>query len=174
MMFNILGVSDSYLNRVFFSSAVLLVVFFISYFIKKSINLIFAGIKRRVEEAETLAKTKTVSLLLKNIVDVALLLVAILIILSSWGVNIIPILTGAGILGLAFSFGAQTLVKDLIAGFFIIAENQFNIGDKIQVGKLEGEVYKMTLRLTILKDKNGNLIYIPNSQITTIVKLKSN
>lgn len=174
MMFNILGVSDSYLNRVFFSSAVILVVFFISYFIKKSINLLFAGIKRRVEEAETLAKTKTVSLLLKNIVDVALLLVAILIILSSWGVNIVPILTGAGILGLAFSFGAQTLVKDLIEGFFIIAENQFNIGDKIQIGKLEGEVYKMTLRLTILKDKNGNLIYIPNSQITTIVKLKSN
>ena len=172
MMFNILGVSDSYLNRVFFSSAVLLFVFFISYFIKKSINLLFAGIKRRVEEAETLAKTKTVSLLLKNIVDVALLLVAILIILSSWGVNIVPILTGAGILGLAFSFGAQTLVKDLIAGFFIIFENQFNIGDKIQVGKLEGEVYKMTLRLTILKDKNGNLIYIPNSQITTIIKLK--
>ena len=72
---------------------------------------------------------------------------------------------------LYLSFGAQTLVKDIIAGFFIIAENQFNIGDKIQIGKLEGEVNKMTLRLTVLKDKNGNLIYIPNSQITTVIKL---
>jgi len=55
-----------------------------------------------------------------------------------------------------------------------VAENQFNIGDKVKIGKLEGEVFKMTMRMTVLKDKNGNLIYIPNSQIATVIKLKSN
>ncbi len=118
-----------------------------------------------------LAKTRTIRSLLKNVIDAALFLVAFFIILSHWGVNTVPILTGAGILGLAFSFGAQTLVKDFISGFFIIAENQFNIGDAIKVDKYEGEVVKMTLRMTVLKDKKGNMIYIPNSQIETVVKL---
>ena len=171
IMPNILGATNFYLNRLFFSAGVLIVALFISYFLKKSLDLVFAGVKRKVVNGYVLAKTRTIRFLLKNIIDAILFLVAILIILSNWGVNIVPILTGAGILGLAFSFGAQTLVKDIIAGFFIIAENQFNIGDKIQIGKLEGEVNKMTLRLTVLKDKNGNLIYIPNSQIITVVKI---
>jgi small conductance mechanosensitive channel len=120
-----------------------------------------------------LARTRTIRSLLKNLIDAVLLLITLLIILSSWGVNIIPILTGAGVLGLAFSFGAQTLVKDIIAGFFIILEDQFDVGDTVEIAKIEGEVYKMTLRVTVLKDKKENLIYIPNSQITTVKKLKS-
>jgi len=171
IMPNILGATNFYLNRLFFSAGVLITTLFISYFFKKSLDLVFAGVKKKLVNGYVLAKTRTIRFLLKNIIDAILFLVAILIILSNWGVNIVPILTGAGILGLAFSFGAQTLVKDIIAGFFIIAENQFNIGDKIQIGKLEGEVNKMTLRLTVLKDKNGNLIYIPNSQIITVVKI---
>ena len=173
-MSNILGAADFYLNRLFFSAGVLAVTLFITFFLKKSIDLVFAGVKRKVSDGYVLAKTRTIRSLLKNIIDAVLFLVAVLIILSHWGVNIMPILTGAGILGLAFSFGAQTLVKDLIAGFLIVLENQFNIGDRVKIGKLEGEVYKMTLRMTILKDKNSNLIYIPNSQITTVIKLKSN
>lgn len=170
-MTNILGAADFYLNGLVFSAGVLIVTLFISYFLKKSIDLVFAGVKRKVVNGYVLAKTRTIRSLLKNIIDVVLLLVAILIILSQWGINITPILTGAGILGLAFSFGAQSLVKDLIAGFFIIAENQFNIGDEIKIDKYEGEVYKITLRMTVLKDKEDNLIYIPNSQITTVIKL---
>ena len=171
-MSDILGAADFYLNRLFFSAGVLVVTLFITFFLKKSIDIVFAGVKRKVSDGYVLAKTRTIRSLLKNIIDAVLFLVAVLIILSHWGVNVVPILTGAGILGLAFSFGAQTLVKDLIAGFLIILENQFNIGDRIQIGKLEGEVYKMTLRMTVLKDRNGNLIYIPNSHITTVIKLK--
>lgn len=172
-MFNILGAVDYYLNKSFFSAGVLIVTFVISIFIKKSLDLVFVGVKKKVTNSNILAKTKTIRSLLRSIIDVVLVLFAVLIILSDFGVNIVPILTGAGILGLAFSFGAQTLVKDLIAGFFIIAENQFNIGDKIKIGKLEGEVYKITLRITVLKDRDENLIYIPNSQITTVIKLQS-
>jgi len=163
-MLNILGAPNFYFNKIFFVAGTLIATFIISSLIKKSLDLVFMEGKGRI---------RTVRSLLKSIIDVVLLLVAVLIILSNLGIDIIPILTGAGILGLAFSFGAQSLVKDLIAGFFIIIENQFNIGDKIHIGKLEGEVSKMTLRITVLRDKNGNLIYIPNSQITTVVKIKS-
>jgi small conductance mechanosensitive channel len=86
--------------------------------------------------------------------------------------NITPLITGAGILGLAFSFGAQTLVKDLIAGFFIILENQYNVGDQVKLNTEEGVVDKITLRATVLKDKKGNLIYIPNSEIKKVVVIK--
>ncbi|OGK15362.1 hypothetical protein A2774_03465 [Candidatus Roizmanbacteria bacterium RIFCSPHIGHO2_01_FULL_39_12c] len=173
-MLNVLGVSDSYPNRFLFSVGAFLVVFIASKIAKKSLNLVFTGLKKKVVNANFVAKTKTIRSLLYNIVDTVLLLIAVLIIFSHWGVDIGPILTGAGILGLAFSFGAQTLVKDVISGFFIIVENQFNIGDKIRIGKIEGEVYQMTLRMTVLKDKDGNFVYIPNSQITTVIKLRTN
>lgn len=156
--------TDLFLNRLILSSGILLVTFLISSFLRRSIDLLFGEAKKKV--------FKTIRSLLTNIISIILFSVAIMIILSQWGINIGPILTGAGILGLAFSFGAQTLVKDLIAGFFIFTENQFNIGDKVKIGTYEGEVHKMTLRLTILKDAYGNLIYIPNSQISTVVKIQ--
>lgn len=163
---------DWYVNKTVFSLLTILVVFILSFFFKKVIDFIFLGIKNRLGNQNIMARTRTVRSLIKNIVDFTLLSIAILTILSYWGFNIIPILTGAGILGFAISFGAQTLIKDLINGFFIFAEDQFNVGDRVKIEKFEGEVYKITLRMTILKDKNGNTIYIPNSQIWTIVKLK--
>jgi len=172
-MFDIFKVDDSYLGRLLFSLGALIITILVSGFFKKTLDLIFGGLHQRVSNVSILARTRTIRSLLKNLIDAILLLIALLIILSSWGVNIIPILTGAGVLGLAFSFGAQSLVKDIIAGFFIILEDQFDVGDRVQITKLEGEVYKMTLRITVLKDNKGNLIYIPNSQITTVTKLKN-
>ena len=92
--------------------------------------------------------------------------------LTSLGFNITPLLTGAGILGLAISFGAQTLVKDLISGFFILFENQFNVGDTIKIDTFEGIVYKITFRTTILKNKDNNFIYIPNSNTQKVIVKK--
>ncbi len=166
-----LALDEFYLKKTLLSLGVLLGALICSFLFKKVIEFIFIGMKTRVSNAYVLAKTRTLRSLLKNLSDGLLFLVALLIILSHWGVNIIPILTGAGILGLAFSFGAQTFVKDLISGFFIILENQFNIGDTIKVDAHEGEVIRMTLRMTVLRDKKGNIIFIPNSQITTVVKL---
>lgn len=167
-----LGQLNTNLDRVIFSVIILIFSFVSSVLIKKSIDAVFSGVKKRINQERTLAKTRTARLLLNNIFDCILFLITLLIILSRWGVNIIPILTGASILGLAISFGAQTLVKDLISGFFILFEDQFNIGDRVKIGSFEGEVYRMTLRLTVLKDAKGNLIFIPNSQITTVVRLK--
>lgn len=150
-------------TRLIYSVATLGLGLFFTILFKKIVDLVFSRIGRR---------GATIRSLLKNIIEVTIFLIAFLIILSHWGFNIVPILTGAGILGLAISFGAQTLIKDVINGFFILAEDQYNVGDWVKIDKWEGEVYRLTLRLTILKDKKENLIYIPNSQVMTVVKLK--
>ena len=166
-----INLDEYYFKKIALSALILIGSFIASLVLKKAIDLIVGGMKRKVANRYILAKTQTIRSLLKNLSDGLLFGIAILIILAHWGLEITPILTGAGILGLAFSFGAQTFVKDLIAGFFIVIEDQFNIGDTIKTGTYQGEVVKMTLRITILRDKKGNIIFIPNSQIATVVKL---
>ena len=97
--------------------------------------------------------------------------VSAMMILSAWGINIAPILAGAGIVGLAIGFGAQSLVKDIVNGFFILFENQFNVGDNIKIADKEGEVVAINIRTTILKDKEKKIHIIPNSKITVITKI---
>ncbi|MFN4212366.1 MAG: mechanosensitive ion channel family protein [Microgenomates group bacterium] len=153
--------------RIIFSLIILIFYIILSGFLKRSVDRLL-----KISEGRILMRTKTLRSFIKSILDGVLFITVFLIILSYWGVNITPILTGAGILGLAISFGAQTLIKDLISGFFILIENQFNVGDKVKIGNFEGEVYKMTMRMTVLKDEKDNLIFIPNSQIASVVKLK--
>jgi small conductance mechanosensitive channel len=88
--------------------------------------------------------------------------------LSILGLNLGPLLASAGIAGLAIGFGAQALVKDFINGFFILFEDQFNIGDKIRAAGVAGTVEHMSLRRTRLRDDDGTLHMIPNSQITIV------
>jgi len=112
----------------------------------------------------------TLGSLINNVLNVLIYGIAVVMILSQWGIDIMPILTGAGIMGLAVGFGAQTLVKDMINGFFILADNQFNVGDKVKIAGLEGTVEEMKIRVTVLKDGEGNKHTIPNSNITTVTK----
>lgn len=171
-MFNIL-IDDQTIHRLLASIFILFATFIVSIVIKKAIDLVFKEVRRAIISEHFVAKTKAARTLLKNILDVFLFGIAVLMILVQWGVDIGPILTGAGILGLAFSFGAQSLVKDLISGFFILLEGQFTEGDDVIINDdTKGRVYRMTLRLTILKDKDDSLIYLPNSQIKKVVKLR--
>ncbi len=167
-----LGQYNVNLDKILFSIFTLLTFSLFSFLLKKGIDAIFVGVKRRIVQERTLAKTRTARSLIKRVIDITLFITVLLMVLSQWGVNILPILTGAGILGLAISFGAQTLIKDFISGFFILLEDQYNLGDRVKINNFEGEVYSLGLRVTILKDSKGNLIYIPNSQITTVVRLK--
>lgn len=147
----------------------------LSLICKIAIDLVFRGVQKRLDRKNSihaLAKTRTVKHLLKNVINVFFLFVAVMMILAHFGFNIVPLLTGASILGLAVSFGAQTFFKDLFAGLFIITEDQFNIGDRVKIGNVEGKVYKMTLRMTVLKDAKGNFIYISNSQIESVTRFK--
>lgn len=96
---------------------------------------------------------------------------AIIEILNQLNVNIGPLLASAGVAGLAIGFGAQTLVKDVINGFFILMENQYDVGDVVRIAGVSGTVEGMTLRRTTLRDVDGALHIIPNSEIKIVSNL---
>lgn len=92
-------------------------------------------------------------------------------ILPILGINIGPLLASAGVVGFAIGFGSQTLVKDVLNGFFILIENQFDVGDVIKVAGVSGTVEELTLRHTILRDADGSVHTIPNSNISIVTNL---
>jgi small conductance mechanosensitive channel len=110
---------------------------------------------------------QTISQLLRSVGRVVVFVVALLLTFNVF-INIAPILAGAGILGLAISFGAQSLVKDVISGFFILFENQFAIGDVVEAAGKGGVVEKMTMRVVVLRDLQGVMHVIPNSEIKVV------
>ena len=110
---------------------------------------------------------RTISQLLRSVGRVSIIVIALLLTFNIF-INIGPILAGAGILGLAVSFGAQSLVKDIISGFFILFENQFAIGDVIEAGGKSGVVEKMTMRVVVLRDLHGAMHVIPNGEIKVV------
>jgi moderate conductance mechanosensitive channel len=110
----------------------------------------------------------TVGELLKNVTSFVCNFVMILIILSEFHFKLGPLLAGAGVLGLAIGFGAQSLVKDVITGFFIIFEDQFAVGDVIKSGEYRGTVEMIGLRTSRVKGLNGETYIIPNGMITSV------
>lgn len=110
----------------------------------------------------------TLKKLLQNVLTYAVYFIAAIMILSNLGVNVSAILAGAGIVGLAVGFGAQSLVKDVITGFFIIFEDQFAVGDHVRIGQFEGDVEMIGLRTTKIKNWTGEVYIIPNGSITEV------
>lgn len=113
-------------------------------------------------------KVETLSAVLKSVIKYLLYFIAIVNILDIFNVKTSSILATAGIGGLAIGFGAQSLVKDVITGFFILLEDQFSVGDHIQIGSYEGIVEELGVRVTKIRDFSGELHIIPNSNITTV------
>ena len=93
---------------------------------------------------------------------------ALLMLLSTFGVDITPLLASVGVAGLAVSLGAQSLIKDLIGGFLILAENQYAVGDYIQVGDVSGNVERLTLRVTYVRALDGYLYVVPNGEVRIV------
>ncbi|MGG4217221.1 mechanosensitive ion channel family protein [Paenibacillus jamilae] len=110
----------------------------------------------------------TVGELLKNVTNIVFNFILIMLVLSQMGINLGPLIAGAGVLGLAVGFGAQSLVKDVITGFFIIFEDQFAVGDVIQTGTFKGTVEMIGLRTTRLVSWKGEVYILPNGSITTV------
>jgi small conductance mechanosensitive channel len=113
-------------------------------------------------------RTKTIGKLVGNIVSYTVNVISILLILDQIGVKLTPLLAGAGILGLAIGFGAQSLVKDVITGFFIIFEDQFAVGDVVQTRNFKGTVEEIGLRVTRIKSGTGEVYIIPNGSIQEV------
>jgi moderate conductance mechanosensitive channel len=119
-------------------------------------------------QARAETRAKTIRALLDGTLKVLVWTVVFFVILGELGVNIAPLLAGAGIAGLAIGFGAQSLVKDVITGFFVLAEDQYGVGDVVRIGDLAGLVERVTLRTTILRDLEGRVHVIPNGEITKV------
>ena len=120
------------------------------------------GVARLVQRTETLRH------IVRSVSKAILILVVVLTISSELGFNIGPVLASAGIVGLAVGFGAQSLVKDVISGFFILFEDQFGIGDVVKIGDFTGDVERMTLRATVLRNLEGQVYVVPNGNIQNV------
>ena len=94
-----------------------------------------------------------------------LLTIAVLMILGLFGINLAPLIAGAGIIGMALGFGAQDLVTDFLSGVFMLAEDQYGVGDVIDAGEATGVVEGISLRTTKLRDVSGTLWHVPNGEI---------
>jgi small conductance mechanosensitive channel len=123
---------------------------------------------RRIQRAKTMGD------LLKSIITGILIAVFGTMILSELGVNIAPIIASAGIVGVALGFGAQSLVKDFLSGIFMIVEDQYGVGDVVDVGEASGTVESVSLRVTRLRDLNGTVWYVPNGEIMRVGNMSQN
>lgn len=153
--------------------AVVWVVAWLAYqLVKRVARRIIRAVDDGDDSTMTAAEKRghTVAQLVRSVGRVVVLVIAILLTIGQF-LPIGPILAAGGIFGLAISFGAQSLVKDVIAGFFILMENQFAVGDVIEAAGKNGTVERMTLRVAVLRDVRGVLHVIPNGQITTVSNL---
>lgn len=141
------------------------------------LRLVTRSIKRHLSDSgegtrkERLVRANSLATVVSTSLSVVIWLIVLLSVLEQVGINIGPFLASAGILGLAVSFGAQDLVKDVIAGLFFLLENQFNAGDIISINDKKGVVSSMSLRTITLKDsESGTMYMIRNSMVGMIVR----
>jgi small-conductance mechanosensitive channel len=113
-------------------------------------------------------RTETMGSLLKSISTGVILAVVVVTVLSRLGIDIAPIIASAGIVGVALGFGAQNLVKDFLAGIFMILEDQYGVGDTVDLGEATGTVEAVSLRITRLRDVNGTVWYVRNGEILRV------
>jgi len=131
----------------------------------------FVPEKDSLQATEAKKRAQTLGNILRHVLLIVIFFVAILMILGELGIQLGPLLATAGIGALAIGFGAQSLVKDFISGFFILLENQYRIGDAIEVAGVSGLVESVSLRKTVLRDLEGRVHTVPNGEIKVVSNL---
>lgn len=152
--------------------AIVLVIALVAWEITS--GLITAHLNRRDQEGQAIirsARIRTLLPLIRNALMILISMMATLIVLSEIGVDIAPLLAGAGVVGLAIGFGAQSLVKDVITGAFFMFEGTINIGDVVDLGGKSGQVEGMNIRSIRLRDLNGSVHTINFGSVTTVTNL---
>ena len=142
----------------------------LSKIISKAVRVMVVPDKNMPPESEK-KREDTLIRIFNGTLKIVIIILALMMILQEAGVEIGPLLAGAGILGLAFGFGGQYLVKDIITGLFIILENQYRIGDVVNIDGTSGSVEDINLRVTILRDLNGTNHHIPHGDIKRVSNL---
>jgi small conductance mechanosensitive channel len=128
-------------------------------------------VERDQDQGEREKRTETLVHIFETTGKVFIIIIAIFMVMKELGMDITPLLTGAGIVGLALGFGAQSLVKDFLSGFFILIENQFRVGDVIKIGEFSGVVERISLRTVVLRDLGGNVHVIPNGEVKAVTNM---
>jgi|MGYP000296443429 small-conductance mechanosensitive channel len=136
------------------------------------------GETRRAERTQELSevlmsqrrqqRAEAIGALLRSVITATVLIIALLLILPILGIDVAPLLASAGVLGVALGFGAQSLVKDYLSGIFLVFEDQYGVGDLVDLGEAVGVVEDVTLRITRLRDLSGVVWYVRNGEILRV------
>jgi small conductance mechanosensitive channel len=152
-------------------TVILLLAFFAQRAARRVLRLLRRRMTANVEDPAHVRRVETVFRVLRYFATAIIVLIGGLLVLSELGVSIAPILGAAGIVGIAVGFGAQSLVKDYFAGFFLLLENQIASGDVVEIAGCTGTVEDVTLRYVRLRDFAGNVHYVPNGLVTTVTNM---
>ncbi|MGE5161983.1 MAG: mechanosensitive ion channel family protein [Betaproteobacteria bacterium] len=139
--------------------------------LQRSIRAFRIRIASRLDDREAVKRAETLGRAFRYLVAVVVALIAGMLVLAELGISVAPILGAAGVVGLAVGFGAQSLVKDYFTGFFLLLENQIRQGDVVKVADHAGLVEEITLRYIRLRDYDGNVHYVPNGEVKTVVNM---
>jgi small conductance mechanosensitive channel len=150
------------------------VVFY--YIVRTVFRRLLKVAARKVGDSELVTReqevrARTLAGIIRGLLIAVIVVIISQMILRELGYDVGPLLAGAGIAGLAIGFGAQTLVKDIIGGFFILLEGQFYVDDVVEVGKVKGKVEAIKLRTTLIRDGEGVLHIIPNGEMRVVANL---
>jgi small conductance mechanosensitive channel len=143
------------------------VVFFIAMLVLRISKITLKRIEKK--EGPNQRRKRTVSRVIRSIIKYTVSIASIIIVLAIWGVNVGPALAGLGILGLVVGLGAQKLINDIIAGFFIVFEHHFDVGDKVEVKGFKGEVIDIGLKTTKIKNWKNEIMILANGEIASLI-----
>lgn len=155
----------------------LIVVACLAYLLSRLLTLVTQRMIHVAEQhaagTNRVAQVKTLAGVIHTTGVTAITVITSMLILGAVGINLAPLLASAGIVAVATGLAAQSLVKDALNGVFILIEDQFNVGDTVRIAGVSGTIETMTLRKTTVRDADGTLYVIPNSQITTVANLSA-
>jgi small-conductance mechanosensitive channel len=150
---------------------ILIAAFVAIHVAQRSIRLLRTRVATRLDDPEALRRAETLGRVFRYLASVVISVVAVMLVLAEIGISVAPILGAAGVVGLAIGFGAQSLVKDYFTGFFLLLENQIRQGDVVKLGEHSGLVEEVTLRYVRLRDYDGNVHFVPNGTISSVVNM---
>lgn len=134
----------------------------------RRLRIYLENMPESVRGLDSKKRVLTLVRVLRYVLVIVLMTIAVISILGDFGVQVAPILGAAGVVGIAVGFGAQSLIKDYLSGFFLLLENQIRIGDVVEAGGKSGVVEELTLRYLRLRDYEGIVHFVPNGQITVV------
>jgi len=160
------NLKDNWINIAIILAVLILIIIIVKIISRRIRKLV----EKKISDDRIIIKKRTFTFtsVVSNLIIIIAVVAAALITADEIGINVTPLLAGAGVAGVVIGFGAQSLIKDLINGVFILIEQWFHIGDIVTIGNTSGTVERLNLRTTVIRDIEGTVHYIPNGEITKL------